>query len=70
VKLIREKKNKFIKYILIKKNWEEKKMKGEEDIPEHGGVEERREEKEMDIDVFYIWRRWRRRRKETGLLWN
>jgi hypothetical protein len=32
-------------------------MKGEEDIPEHGGVEERREEKEMDIDVFYIWRR-------------
>jgi hypothetical protein len=24
----------------------------------------------MDIDVFYIWRRWRRRRKETGLLWN
>jgi hypothetical protein len=33
------------------------------------GVEERREENEMDIDVFYIWRRRRRRRrKETGLL--
>jgi len=32
------------------------------------GVEERREEKEMDIDVFYIWKR--RRTKEPRLLWN
>jgi len=40
-------------------------------MPEHGGEEKelRREEKEMDIDVFYIWGR-RRRRKEPGLLWN
>jgi hypothetical protein len=30
--------------------------------------EKRREEKEMDIDVFYIWGRRRRIRKEPCLL--
>jgi hypothetical protein len=34
------------------------------------GVEERREKEEMDIDVFYIWGRRRRRRNETSLLQN
>jgi hypothetical protein len=31
-------------------------------------VKERREEKEMDIDVFYIWGRRRRRTNEPCLL--
>jgi hypothetical protein len=31
-------------------------------------MEERREEKEIDIDVFYIWGKRRRKRKETSLL--
>jgi len=43
------------------------------DIPEHGGEEKelKREEKrkKMDIDVFYIWKR-KRRKNEPGLLWN
>jgi hypothetical protein len=45
----------------------EKKKKLKEYIPEHGREEKelRREEKEMDIDVFYIWER---RRKEPCLL--
>jgi hypothetical protein len=30
-------------------------------------MEERREEKEIDIDVFYIWGK-RRRKRETSLL--
>jgi hypothetical protein len=36
------------------------------------GVKERREKKEMDIHVFYIWgrRRRRKRRKEQRLLRN
>jgi len=31
-------------------------------------MEERREEKEIDIDVFFIWGKRRRRRKKTNLL--
>jgi hypothetical protein len=62
------KRKKFVKYINYKK-LRRKKKKGEEYIPEHGGEEKelRREEKEMDIDVFYIWGR-RRRRNEPRLL--
>ena len=47
-----------------------KKNKGEEYIPEHEREEKelkRREKKEIDIDVFYIWGR-KRRTKESCLL--
>ena len=47
-----------------------KKKKGEEYIPEHEREEKelkRREEKEIDINVSYIWGR-KRRTKEPCLL--
>ena len=69
MKLRRGKKKQIHKVYQLKKI--EKKKKVKEYILEHGREEKelRREEKEMDIDVFYIWeRRRKKRRKEPCLL--